>query len=154
MEELERGLRQSRRPLDQVARPQVIVCSVDRNRAEALNRARRLVTLYLVQQPRLMLASGVRQDLIDEVSQVLSWDPNEMQIDQAMRLVPDEVVQLVTASGTPTEVRKKIREYFASGITSAIVYHLGDDVRYVIDVFTETGESSMSDPNPASLAKP
>jgi 5,10-methylenetetrahydromethanopterin reductase len=154
MDELRRGLRQSARSLDEVARPQVIVCSVDRNRAQALNRARRLVTLYLVQQPRLMLASGVRQDLIDEVSQVLAWDPNEAQIDQAMRLVPDDVVQLVTASGTPTEVRAKVRDYFASGITSAIVYPLGDDVRYVIDVFTETGESSMSDPNPASLAKP
>ncbi len=74
----------------------------------------------------------------------MAWEADDVQIEQAMRLVPDDVVQLVTASGTPKEVRAKIREYFASGITSAIVYPLGEDVRYVIDVFTDTSASSDS----------
>ncbi len=154
MEELQRGLRQSGRPLDQMARPQLIVCSVDRNRTLALNRARRLIIPYLVQQPRLMLASGVRPELIDEVSQVLAWEPEEYQIEQAMRLVPDDVVQMLTASGTPQEVRAKVGEYFASGITTAVLYPLGDDVRYVIDVFADSGADTTTDTVPISTANP
>jgi 5,10-methylenetetrahydromethanopterin reductase len=137
MDELERGLRQSGRTLDAIDRPQLVMCSVDRNREKALNTARRLVTLYLIQQPTMMRASGVRQELIDEVGQVLGWSPTEAQIEDAMPLVPDEVVQLVTASGTPDEVRAKVREYFSCGATCAVLYALGDDVRGMIDVFAD-----------------
>jgi 5,10-methylenetetrahydromethanopterin reductase len=137
MEELERGLRQAGRTFKDIDRPQLIVCSVDRNREKAINMARRLVTLYLVQQPGVMRASGVRQELIDEVSQVLGWSPSDEQIEDAMGLVPDHVVQLVTACGSPDEVRKKVLEYFASGATCAVLYSLGEDVRYMIDVFAD-----------------
>jgi 5,10-methylenetetrahydromethanopterin reductase len=40
--------------------------------------------------------------------------------------VPDEVVQLLTASGTPEECRAKVREYAASGVTCPVLYPLGD----------------------------
>lgn len=46
-----------------------------------------------------------------------------------LRLVPDDVVQLITASGTPAEVEAKVREYVANGATCPILYPLGDDVR-------------------------
>lgn len=137
IEELERGLKQAGRSLGEIDRPQLIVCSVDRNREKALNAARRLVTLYLVQQPGAMRASGVRQELIDEVSQVLGWSPTDEQVDQAMQFVPDEVVQLVTASGTADEVRAKVSEYFTCGATCAVLYSLNEDVRYMIDVFAD-----------------
>ncbi len=52
-----------------------------------------------------------------------------------MRLVPDDVVQLITASGTPAEVKAKVREYVASGATCPILYPLGEDVRLMIDTF-------------------
>lgn len=137
IEELERGLRLSGRTLDAIDRPQLIICSVDRQREKALERARKLVTPYLVQQPRLMIACGVPQGLIDELRQVLSWGMSPTQIDDASRLVPDEVVQLITASGTPDEVRAKVSEYLANGATSAVLYPVGEDVRYLIDVFAD-----------------
>jgi 5,10-methylenetetrahydromethanopterin reductase len=52
-----------------------------------------------------------------------------------MRLVPDDVVQLITASGTPDEVKAKVREYISYGATCPILYPLGDDVRLMIDTF-------------------
>jgi 5,10-methylenetetrahydromethanopterin reductase len=137
MSELERGVRQSGRSLDDIDRPQLIVCSVDRNRDNAINAARRLVTVYLVQQPGIMRASGVRQELIDEVSQVLGWSPTDEQVDDAAQLVPDEVVQLVTASGSADEVRAKVGEYLSCGATCAVLYSLNEDLRYMIDVFAD-----------------
>jgi 5,10-methylenetetrahydromethanopterin reductase len=135
MEQLERGARVAGRSLDDIDRPQLVVCSVDQDRKRALDASRKLVTQYLGQQPHIMKASGVRQELLDEIAQVLTWPATEEQIEEAMRLVPDDVVQMITASGTPDEVRAKVREYVAYGATAPILYPLGPDVRLMIDTF-------------------
>ncbi len=135
--QLEEGARVAGRSLDDIDRPQLVVCSVDSDRKKALDGARKLVTQYLGQQPHIMKASGVKQELLDEIAQVLTWPATEEQIEQAMRLVPDDVVQMITASGTPKEVKAKVREYIASGATCPILYPLGDDVRLMIDTFAD-----------------
>ena len=126
--------RTARRSIDD--RPQLVVCSVDTSRKRALDGARKLVTQYLGQQPHIMKASGVSTELLDEIHQVLTWPATEEQIERAMELVPDDVVQLITASGTPDEVRAKVREYVAAGCTCPVLYPLGDDVRLMIDTFS------------------
>jgi len=118
-----------------IDRPQLVVCSLDEDREAALDRARELVTQYLGQQPHIMKASGVDQSLLDEIGRVLTWPAGPEEIHKAMRLVPDEVVQMITASGTPDECRAKVREYVAAGCTCPILYPLGDDVPAMIDAF-------------------
>ena len=135
MAQLEIGARKAGKSIDQIDRPQLVVCSVDNDRAAALDGARKLVTQYLGQQPHIMKASGVSQDLLDEINQVLTWPATEEQIIEAMKLVPDDVVQMITASGRPDEVKAKVREYMAAGATCPILYPLGDDVRLMIDTF-------------------
>jgi 5,10-methylenetetrahydromethanopterin reductase len=132
---LERGAAKAGRRIDDIDRPQLVVCSVDRDRAAALDAARLLVTQYLGQQPHIMKASGVPQELLDEIGEVLTWPATHDQVVAASRLVPDEVVQMITASGTPEEVRSKVAEYVATGCTCPILYPLGDDVGLMIDTF-------------------
>lgn len=57
--------------------------------------------------------------------------------EKAEALVPDDVVQLITASGTPGECRAKVREYGGSGATCPILHPLGDDVGAMIDAFED-----------------
>jgi 5,10-methylenetetrahydromethanopterin reductase len=133
---LSAGAQKSGRALEEIDRPQLIVCSLDEDRARALDNARTLVTQYLGQQPHIMKASGVSQELLDEISRVLTWPAEEHQIREAMRLVPDDVVQLITASGTPDECRRKVQEYIDAGCTCPVLYPLGDDVRAMIDAFS------------------
>lgn len=135
MAQLEKGAKKAGKSIQDVDRPQLVVCSVDNDRDAALNAARKLVTQYLGQQPHIMKASGVSQDLLDEINQVLTWPATEEQIMEAMKLVPDDVVQMITASGTPDEVKAKVREYVAAGATCPILYPLGADVRLMIDTF-------------------
>ena len=135
MTQLEIGAQRAGRTVDDIDRPQLVVCSVDNDRDRALDAARKLVTQYLGQQPHIMKASGVSPDLLDEIGQVLTWPATEDQILEAMKLVPDDVVQMITASGTPDEVKAKVREYIAAGATCPILYPLGDDVRLMIDTF-------------------
>lgn len=47
----------------------------------------------------------------------------------------DEIVQMITASGTPDEVRAKVDEYVDNGCTCPILYPLATDVRLMIDTF-------------------
>lgn len=135
LEMIEQGAKLAGRKLDAIDRPQLVICSVDRDRKRALNSARKLVTQYLGQQPHLMKASGVRQELLDEIHQVLKWPATEEEIENAMTLVPDDVVQAVTASGTPDEVKAKVREYCQYGCTCPVLYPLSHDVELMIDTF-------------------
>jgi 5,10-methylenetetrahydromethanopterin reductase len=135
LEALGRGAAKAGRSLDDIDRPQLVVCSVDDDRQAALDGARLLVTQYLGQQPHIMKASGVPQELLDEIGQVLTWPATHDEVVAASRLVPDEIVQMITASGTPDEVRAKVDEYVASGCTCPILYPLADDVHLMIDTF-------------------
>ncbi len=136
LEALERGARQAGRRISEIDRPQLIVCSLDSDRSLALDRARELLTQYLGQQPHIMQASGVSRELLDEIGRVLAWPATPDQIERAMRLVPDDVVQLLTASGTPDECRAKVQEYVDAGCTCPILYPLGD-VPSTIEAFAE-----------------
>lgn len=132
---LAKGAEKAGRSLDDVDRPQLVVCSVDRDRDLALDRSRELLTQYLGQQPHIMKASGVDPALIEEIGKVLTWPAGRDEIRKAMRLVPDDVVQQITASGSPEECQAKVAEYVDAGATCPILYPLGDDVRLMIDTF-------------------
>jgi 5,10-methylenetetrahydromethanopterin reductase len=136
MEHLAIGAANAGRTLDDIDRPQLVVCSVDEDRQAALDGARLLVTQYLGQQPHIMKASGVPQELLDEIGKVLTWPATHDEVVTASKLVPDAIVQMICAAGTPEEVRAKVDEYAAAGCTCPILYPLGPDVRYMIDTFT------------------
>jgi 5,10-methylenetetrahydromethanopterin reductase len=136
MDALEAGAKKAGRSIDDIDRPQLVICSVDMDRKKALDGARKMITQYLGQQPHLMKASGVSQELLDEIHQVLTWPATEEEIESAMHLVPDDVVQMCTAAGSPEEVKAKVREYVDHGATCPILYPLGDP-RLMIDIFSD-----------------
>jgi 5,10-methylenetetrahydromethanopterin reductase len=135
LEHLAIGAERAGRLLDDVDRPQLVVCSLDDDRSLALDRARELVTQYLGQQPHIGKASGVDPSLLEEIGAILGWPATHEQIERAMALVPDDVVQLVTASGTVDECRAKVAEYVAAGCTCPVLYPLGDDVEAMLEAF-------------------
>jgi 5,10-methylenetetrahydromethanopterin reductase len=134
------GAARAGRSVDDIDRPQLIVCSLDADRGLALDRARELLTQYLGQQPHIMAASGVDQALIDEIRQILTWPAGPAEIRRAMHVVPDEAVQMICAAGTASECRDKVAQYVAAGATCPILYPLGDDVRLMIDTFAQMGQ--------------
>jgi 5,10-methylenetetrahydromethanopterin reductase len=113
------------------------VCSVDVDRQRALDNARLLVTQYLGQQPHIMKASGVPAALLDEIGQILTWPATHEQVEAASKLVPDDIVQMITASGTPDDCRVKVAEYVRTGCTCPILDPLGDDVSLMLDTFKD-----------------
>jgi len=132
---LAEGAARAGRRVADIDRPQLVVCSMDDDRDAALDAARLLVTQYLGQQPHIMKASGVAPGLLDEIGSVLTWPATHEQVLAASKLVPDDVVQLITASGTPEECRAKVREYVRAGCTCPVLYPLGADVTRMIEEF-------------------
>ncbi len=135
IEALERGAAKAGRSIDDIDRPQLVVCSVHEDRKTALDMARLMVTQYLGQQPHIMKASGVPQSLLDRVGEVLTWPATHEQVVAASKLVPDEIVQMLTASGTPEDARRQVAHYMRNGCTCPILYPLGD-VKAMIDAFS------------------
>jgi 5,10-methylenetetrahydromethanopterin reductase len=132
---LSAGAARAGRTVGDVDRPQLVVCSLDEDRNAALDRARELLTQYLGQQPHIMKASGVDPALIEEINKEITWPAEAEDIRRVMHLVPDDAVQMISASGTPDECRAKVREYVQNGCTCPILYPLGDDVRAMVDAF-------------------
>jgi 5,10-methylenetetrahydromethanopterin reductase len=123
---LAEGAERAGRTVDEIDRPQLVVCSLDADRDAAMDAARLLVTQYLGQQPHIMAASGVPTSLLEDIGRVLTWPAGHEQVVKASKLVPDEIVQMLCAAGTAEECRTKVAEYVRTGCTSPVLYPLGD----------------------------
>jgi len=137
MELLERGAKKSGRTLDDIDRPQLVVCSVDYDHERAMDTTRELLTQYLAQQPHIAKASGVSQEVVSEIQSILGWPATLEQIQEAKHLVPDELILRISASGTPDEAHAKVDEYRRNGCTCPILYPVGGDVNLLIDTFAQ-----------------
>jgi 5,10-methylenetetrahydromethanopterin reductase len=137
MELLELGAKKAGRTLDDIDRPQLIVCSVDHDRKKAIEAAKELLTQYLAQQPHIAKASGVGEEVVGKVQSILGWPATKEQIHEAMQYVPDEFVLKISATGTPEEARAKVAEYERRGCTCPILYPMGNPY-LMIDTFERT----------------
>ena len=135
LELLEQGAVKAGKSLDDLDRPQLVVCSVDADHDRAIDTTRELLTQYLAQQPHIAKASGVSSEVVEKIQSILGWPATKEQIEQAKHLVPEDLIHRITASGTPDEARAKVDEYRTHGCTCPILYPVGGDVRVLIDTF-------------------
>jgi 5,10-methylenetetrahydromethanopterin reductase len=137
LELLDKGLKKSGRNMADFDRPQLIICSVDNDHDKAIDTTRELLTQYLAQQPHIAKASGVSQEVVNQIQSILGWPATEEQIKAAKHLVPEDLILRISASGTPAEARVKVDEYRKNGCTCPILYPVGGDVRLLIDTFAQ-----------------
>jgi 5,10-methylenetetrahydromethanopterin reductase len=137
LELLEAGARKCGRSLDDIDRPQLVVCSVDYDHDRAIDTTRELLTQYLAQQPHIAKASGVSPEVVAKIQSILGWPATHEQIQAAKHLVPEDLILRISASGTPEEAKAKVNEYRNHGCTCPILYPVGGDVRLLIDTFAQ-----------------
>jgi len=137
MKLLERGAKIRGKNINDLDRPQLVVCSVDPDHDKAIDTSRELLTQYLAQQPHIAKASGVSPEVVRKIQSILGWPATYEQIQKAKHLVPEELILHITASGTPDEARSKVKEYQKNGCTCPILYPVGGDVKLLIDTFAQ-----------------
>ena len=86
--------------------------------------------MYLGQQPHIGIASGVSEEVIQNVHDAMGgWPPKEGGIEEAMSLVGDDIVDLLSAAGTPTMCRDRVQEYLDAGASYPVLCPLTPNIR-------------------------
>lgn len=138
MKHIETGARKAGRDLGSIDRPQLVACSLDEDSQKAIDAVRPMVTEYLGMEPHIMKMSGVRESLVNEIHEALGgWPPKSEGLEKAIPLVEDKIVQMLTASGTADECRKKVQAYVDEGCTCPLLWPIGTNVQELIETFAE-----------------
>ena len=135
LELLSNGAKRAGCRLEDIDRPQLIVCSVNEDHDKAIDESKMLLCQYLAQQPHIAKASNVSPDVIAEIQSILGWPATREQINKAKHFVSDDLISSVTASGTPVEARACVQEYINHGATCPILYPAGGSIQLLIDTF-------------------
>jgi len=138
VELVEKGAKKAGKTLDDVDRPELIVCSLsDKDPDAAMVEAKKLAAYYFATEPHIMKASGASEDLLERVQAVMSWPATEEDYARASEVIPDEIVRNIMAVGTSDECRAKVGEYIDAGVTCPILYPLMDEIELVVDAFAD-----------------
>jgi 5,10-methylenetetrahydromethanopterin reductase len=135
---VEQGAKRAGKTLAQVDRPELLVCCLsDTDPAAAMAEGKKLVAYYLATEPHIMKASGVSDELLKEVQSRMGWPATEADYARASLVIPDDVARQLMAVGTTEECRAKVAEYIQAGVTCPILYPMMDDIRPVVDAFSD-----------------
>jgi 5,10-methylenetetrahydromethanopterin reductase len=130
------GAARAGRTIEQVDRPELLVCALsDDDPAAALTAGKSLVAYYLGTEPHIMAASGADPDLVARVQEVVGWPATEADYRRAAPLIPDELCRRLVAAGTTAQCRDTVAGYLEAGVTCPVLYPLLDDLRPVLDAF-------------------
>ena len=116
------GAARGGRSLDDIDHPQFVNVAMGDDAAEAREDARYLVTKYLGQQPHIAKASGLDDDFLARVNETMGgWPARPGGVEEAMALVGDDVVDMLTISGNPAHCRERVREWVEAGASYPII---------------------------------
>ena len=136
IQRVEVGARRVGRSMGEIDMPQMLAVAMSDDVEYARNVARHDVTMYLGQQPHIGKASGVPEEVIQSVHDAMGgWPPREGGIEEAMSLVGDDIVDLLSAAGTPDMCRARVHEYVDAGASYPVLCPLTPNIREIIDAF-------------------
>jgi 5,10-methylenetetrahydromethanopterin reductase len=133
---VERGTQRAGRTVQEIDMPQMMAVAMSDDAAAARNTARYAVTMYMGQQPHIARASGVDEQVIQDIHHTIGgWPPRAGGIEDAMSLVGDDIVDLLCAAGTPEMCLQRMQEYVDAGASYPVLCPLTPNIREIIDVF-------------------
>jgi 5,10-methylenetetrahydromethanopterin reductase len=135
---VEKGAKKAGKTLEDVDRPELLICSLsDNDPAAAMAEGKKLVAYYLATEPHIMKASKVDEELIEKVQSIMGWPATDEDYIKASKVIPDEVVRNLMAVGTTEECRAKVKEYVDAGVTCPILFPMMEDIKPVVDAFAD-----------------
>jgi len=136
IQRVEVGARRAGRSMGEIDMPQMLAVAMSDDVEYARNVARHDVTMYLGQQPHIGKASGVPEEVIQSVHDAMGgWPPREGGIEEAMSLVGDDLVDLLSAAGPPDMCRARVQEYGDAGASYPVLCRLTFNIRESIEAF-------------------
>jgi 5,10-methylenetetrahydromethanopterin reductase len=110
-----------------------VITSVHQDGRRARDAARPIVAMYIARMPNLAAEMGFDEEIKAHIRALY----NDGNIAGANAAVSDDMVDSVTASGTPEECRARLAAYRAAGVALPILFPLGDNPEDVIALMKE-----------------
>ena len=122
VEHIRAGAAKAGKSADEVDRPQFVNVAMADDADEARQVAKYLVTKYLGQQPHIAKASGLDEEFIAKLNQIMGgWPARPRGVEDAMEFVSDEIVDRLAISGDPAHCRSRIGEWVEAGASYPII---------------------------------
>jgi 5,10-methylenetetrahydromethanopterin reductase len=126
---VEAGAKRAGKSLAEVDISGALVVSVDPDSKTAKDRSRFFIGLYLSLFPNIAQETQLPADLIQQARAAFNQGGPEA----AAAHIDDEVVDYLTASGTPEECRRKIEVYRAAGVQMPILFPLDPNLQMAVE---------------------
>jgi 5,10-methylenetetrahydromethanopterin reductase len=130
LERLDVGARRAGKRLEDLDVAGALVVSVDDNAEVARDRARAFIALYLSLFPNIAQETGLPDELVAGTREAFHGEGQAA----AAEHIGDDVVDYLTASGTPEECRQRIEAYRAAGLQLPILFPLEPNVQMSIEM--------------------
>ena len=128
VENLEIGAARGGRNMDDYDRPQLINVSMSDDLEQALESTRYLITKYLGQQPHIGKAAGIEPELLQRINETMGgWPARPGGVEDAMKLVSDDIVNALTISGNVSHIKDRVQEWMDAGISYPVLLPLSDN---------------------------
>lgn len=136
---IEEYARKAGRDPAELDNPQIIATAMHADGDRARDKARRMLTMYLGQQPHIGKASGLSDEFIATLNETMGgWPPKQGGIEAAMQLVDDETLTNFVAAGTPDECLALVRRWVDAGASYPIPVVLTPDTTMdIVEAFAE-----------------
>jgi len=134
IERLKAGAKKANRSLEGFEQPQLINISMSDDEKAAREVSRYLVTKYLGQQSHIGKAAGLDPELLDRINKTMGgWPARPGGIEEAMKLVSDELTDSMTISGNEKKIKDRMNEWIEAGITYPILLPLSENYDEMVD---------------------
>lgn len=132
---IETGAVRAGKTLPEIDIAGAVTISVDSDSKKAKDRARPFIGLYLSLFPNIAQETGLPDEMVRQTRAAFQAGGPEA----SAEYIDDEVVDLLTASGTPEECRAKISAYRAAGLREPILFPLDPNVQMAIEALSDAG---------------
>jgi 5,10-methylenetetrahydromethanopterin reductase len=134
IEILRAGAKKAGRSLDGFGQLQLVNISMSEDQRSAREVSRYVVTKYLGQQPHIGKAAGLEPELLERINKTMGgWPARTGGIEEAMKLVSDDVVDSLTISGNESHVKDRVHEWIDAGITYPVLLPLSDNYDEMVE---------------------
>ena len=117
------------RPWEEIEVIKMLRIRVDGNKEMAVAGHKPDVARYIAEQAHIARSSEASPELLNRLQSMMTWPSTEEEAINAAGLVPDSLVESLGCYGDEEEVRGRIREYMATGITMPLL--VPDDIEYM-----------------------